>query len=177
MDAFHFCTRLDQTLLLARRAKTGGQLLEGIRSVPDSSIYFHTHRFLQAHHYLTPEPSNDFAYWTTNVLNDAQLGEKLSSIDIVQFQSIADLRHQLVDIIETHMRAATRVPDCPPGEEFYFMASRIFVMQTPYVAHSTIEFREILTRVSILSLYYHMFDAKLRLGNGENDFSRWFRSL
>jgi hypothetical protein len=29
----------------------------------------------------------------------------------------------------------------------------------------------------VASLYYHVFDAHLRLENGENDFSRWFRSL
>ena len=31
--------------------------------------------------------------------------------------------------------------------------------------------------MSINSLYYHMFDAKLRLERGENDFSAWFRGL
>jgi len=177
MDPFRFRTKLDQTLLLGRRATNTTQLLEGIRSVPEPSIYYHTHRFLQAHHFLTPEPPNDFAYWVTNVLNDAILGEKLSSIDIVQFQSIFDLRNRLAEIIETHIKSANKTPDSPPGEEFHFMASRIFIMETPYLANDASEFREILKRVTINSLYYHIFDAKLRLAGGENDFSRWFRSL
>ena len=55
------------------------------------------------------------------------------------------------------------------------MASRTFVLHTPYVARTLTEFREALKQVSINSLYYHIFDAKLRLEKGENDFSRWFR--
>ena len=82
MEPFRFCTKLDQTLLLGRRAKNIGELLEGIKAVPQSSIYYNTHRFLQAHHYLTPEPSNDFAYWITDVVNERILGEKLSSLDM-----------------------------------------------------------------------------------------------
>ena len=54
----------------------------------EGSIYYHTHRFLQAYHCLTPEPPNDFAYWITDVQNDVVLGERLSSIDTVQFQSM-----------------------------------------------------------------------------------------
>lgn len=177
MEPFRFCTKLDQTLLLGRRARNIAELLEGIRSVPLASIYYHTHRFLQAHHYLTPEPSNDFAYWITDVLNDVILGEWLSSLDIVQFQSIADLKQTLVDTIETRLNSANGLHDCPPGEEFHFMASRIFVLQTPYFANNLSEFREALKRVSIDSLYYHIFDAKLRLGSRENDFSSWFKAL
>ncbi len=177
MESFRFCTKLDQTLLLGRRAKNIAELLEGIKSVPPSSIYYHTHGFLQAHHYLSPEPSNDFAYWITDVLDDVVLGERLSSLDIVQFQSIADLKQALIDIIETRSGSAGGSRDCPPGEEFHFMASRIFVLQTPYIADTLAEFRDVLRLISIDSLYYHIYDAKLRLGSGENDFSRWFKGL
>ncbi len=177
MDEFHFCTKLDQTILLGRKARSLPELLEGIMSVPKWSIYYHTHRFLQAHHYLTPEPSNDFAYWTAGVMDDAMLGEQLSSIDIVSFKSIGDLRAALVEIIASHLKRSPRVREAAPGEEFHFMGSRLFVMQTQRVATTLSEFREILKLVSTDSLYYHMFDAKLRLENGENDFSRWFRHL
>jgi hypothetical protein len=48
-------------------------------------------------------------------------------------------------------------------------------LRTPYVATNLAGFVEVLKQISISSLYYHMFDAKLRLEKGENDFSRWFR--
>ena len=177
MNEFQFRTKLDQTLLLGIKAKNAEELLEGIRVVPKSSIYYHTHRFLQQHHYLSPEPPNDFAYWISEVVNDALLGEKLSSIDIVQFHSIGDLRKRLEELITSHLAAVENTVDCPRGEEFHFMASQTFAFSVPYVAHDLSEFRDILQRVSIASIYYHMFDATLRLEAGENDFSKWFRAL
>jgi hypothetical protein len=174
MPAFHFYTKLDQTLLLGQKAKNVPGLLEGIRIVPESSIYYHTHRFLQQHHYLSPEPPNDFAYWVTEVLNDKELGEQLSSVDTIQFESISALRKRYVVLIESYLASAEKLIDCPRGEEFHFMALRTFAMPTPYVSESLADFREMLGRVSVNAIYYHVFDAKLRLERGENDFSRWF---
>jgi hypothetical protein len=177
MEEFRFCTKLDQTILLGTTARSIPQLLEGIRVAPRSSIYYHTHRFLLAHHYLTPEPSNDFAYWVTEVLNDAPLGERLSSVNTVGFHNITDLQQHFVELIEQHTDSERRARQCPSGQEFHFMASRLFVLQTPLVAHTLGEFSEFLNRISVASLYYHIFDARLRLENGENDFSQWFRAL
>jgi len=55
------------------------------------------------------------------------------------------------------------------------MASRTFVLPTSFVAHDLAQFREMLGAISLESLYYHIFDARLRLGREENDFSRWLR--
>ncbi len=175
MEAFHFFTKLDQILLLGLRAKTIEDLLTGIRSVPDASIYFHTHRFLQQHHFLSPEPPNDFAYWVTNVLGDDVLGEGLWSVDTVRFDSIAALREKLIDLLESHLASTERRSECVAGDEFHFMACKTFVLPTGHSARTLGEFAEVVSKVSINSVYFHMFDAKLRLRSGENDFSRWFR--
>lgn len=175
MSTFTFYTKLDQTLLLGVKARNVQGLLEGIRSVPDPSIYHHTHRFLQQHHYLSPEPPNDFAYWVTDVMGDDALGEQLSSVDIVKFQSIGELRNAFVGILENHLETTERVTMCAAGEAFRFMASRLFVLSTGLTASTLREFLDILARVSVTSLYYHVFDARLRLGHGGNDFSAWFR--
>ena len=173
MLPFAFHTKLEQTLLLGRKARNLRTLTDGIREVPDASIYHHTHRFLLQHHYLSPEPPNDFAYWVTEVLNDKILGERLSSIDIIQFESIGALRGRLLQVLEDHAAATERIVDAPRGEEFHFMASRVFVLPTSFVVSSLTGFRESLERITINSIYYHMFDARLRLGRGDNDFSRW----
>jgi hypothetical protein len=177
ISPFVFSTKFDQTILLGRKAASAEELLEGIREVPGSSIYFHTHKFLQQHHYLSPEPPNDFAYWISNVLNEQALGEILSSVDIVQFKQISDLREAFIRILEDRMKQPGRTAEAPPGEEFYFMGSRTFVVATPHRAASLKEFVEGLKAVSIHSLYYHVFDARLRLEREENDFSLWFRKL
>lgn len=177
MSEFRFHTKLDQTILLGRRARNIKELLEGIESVPGSSIYYHTHRFLQQHHYLSPEPPNDFAYWVNEVLGDAALGEKLSSVDIIQFHSIQDLRNTLVATVAEYVKSMEKISDCQPGQEFHFMSCRTFVLPTAYTASTLEEFKDVLDRVSINSIYFHMFDARLRLDQEENDFSRWFLDL
>jgi hypothetical protein len=174
---FHFFTKLDQTLLLGIKARNVQGLLEGVRHVPDSSIYFHTHRFLQQHHFLSPEPPNDFAYWVTDVMGDDALGEQLSSVDLIQFSSIAELRARFISILESYTESLERITMSSAGEEFQFMASRLFVLPTGLVAHSLGEFLEMLRVVSVSSLYYHIFDARLRFGREQNDFSEWFATI
>lgn len=175
MTEFRFRTKLDQTLLLGVKARNVRELLEGLLTVPDSSIYYHTHRYLHQHHYLSPEPPNDFAYWISEVLNDARLAEEISGIDVVQFGSLGEVRDAFAAALQARLEAHDQVRSCPPGGEFHFMAGRIFVLDTPHRARDLAEFLSVLRLVSINSLYYHVFDAKLRLGKGENDFSRWFR--
>jgi len=175
MEAFHFFAKLDQTLLLGLRATTIQELLTGIRSVPDASIYFHTHRFLQQHHFLSPEPPNDFAYWVTNVMGDDALAELLWSVDPVRFDGISGLREKLIGVLESYLDSTERRIECAAGEEFYFMACKTFVLPTGHSARTLGEFAELVGKVSINSVYFHVFDAKMRLKSGENDFSRWFR--
>lgn len=177
MSEFSFHTKVDQTILLGLKARNLSELLAGMQIVPESSIYYHTHRYLRQHHFLSPEPPNDFAYWITEVLNEESLAERISSVDIIQFHSLEELRSAFIDILQTHLEGTERMPSAPPGQEFHFMASRTFVLRTPYVARDLTDFAAQLRQVSIGSLYYHIFEAKLRLEKGENDFSLWFRDL
>lgn len=177
MSEFRFHSKLDLTILLGKKAQNARQLLEGLRTVPDSSIYYHTHRFLHQHHYMTPQAPNDMAQWVINSLNNDILGEQLSSVDVVQFDTIEEVRQRFIEVIEGHVAANGNKLESPPGEEFYFLACQTFVFPTPYVVDNLKEFLSVLERVTINSLYHHMFDARLRLGRGENDFSAWFRGL
>jgi len=57
------------------------------------------------------------------------------------------------------------------------MGCKTFVLPTPYFAHNLKEFIEILNKISINSLYFHMFEARMRLKRDENDFANWFRNM
>jgi hypothetical protein len=61
------------------------------------------------------------------------------------------------------------------GREFHFMKSVIFILPTPYFAHDLREFVETLRKISIGSLYYHVFESRLRTKRGLNDFTIWMR--
>lgn len=172
-EPFEFLSRLNLTLLTGRRARDLAELAENLRSVPGSVIYHHTHHFLVQHQFLSPEPPNDFAYWVSNILLEERLGEELAAIDILRFGSIRDLRDALVSVIQNYLDRTSEVRAAPPGMEFHFMRSVSFVLPTGMRALDLGEFRDGLQHVSLSSISYHMYDARLRLELGDNDFSRW----
>ncbi|MEK7813682.1 MAG: DUF5752 family protein [Candidatus Desantisbacteria bacterium] len=177
MNPFYFYTRFHLVKLLGLVAKNPIELLEGIRKVPASSIYYHTHRFIQQHHYLSPEPPNDFAYWLTAILNLEKLGERIASINVIDFKKLNDLRSAFIRILTDYLTEEKRMIDCPEGEEFHFTSCMTAILPTPYVASNLSEFVEILEKISINSLYFHIFEAPMRLEKGENDFSAWLRGI
>jgi len=176
-NPFHFYTQFHLVKLTGIKAKNPVELLSGIKSVPASSIYYHTHRFLQQHHYLSPEPPNDFAYWLTNILNLRELGERFAVVNTVRFGNMDELRDEFLKILTENNSKTNNVTNCPEGYEFHFMSCVTFVIPTSNIAEDSKEFVEILKKVSINSIYFHIFDARMRLQRDENDFAAWFKSL
>lgn len=174
---FRFCTRLTLPEVTGRKAFSVTELLEGIKAADDAVIYHHTHRFLKQAHHLVPEGANDFAYWVTNTVQADRLGEELTSIDIVQYHSLADIRDAFVKMLERHI-AENPGPQrtVAPGREFHFMRSIRFSVPTDCEATDYRTFIECLREVSASSLYLHVFEARLRPPYGVDDFSHWFRT-
>jgi hypothetical protein len=170
---FHFYTRQNLTYLTTKKAANLRELLEGLKEVSAASIYHHTHRFLQQHEFLSPEPPNDFAYWTSHVLQDEELGERIASIDFLQIRTLEDIRTKLIEVLEEFATSSLSQRTAPSGLEFRFMEAQTFVSQTQYVARTLQEFGEGLRNVSIRSIYYHMFETRLLDGPGIMDFSTW----
>lgn len=177
-EPFEFCTRLHLTALTGQKASNIQEFLDLIREVPGSCIYHHTHRFLQQHQNLSPEPPNDFAFWLINALNENVLAEKLASIDTVQFPSIRELREKIISTIENYIKSNPRCLKkfAIENEEFYFMKSLSFVVKTPHLAYSLSDFKKVLKKITIDSIYFHIFESRLRLNKGTNDFSYWFET-
>jgi len=174
-EPFRFCTRLHLSELTGLKAATLGELLKLIKEVPDACIYNHTHRFLQQHQYLSPEPTNDFAYWVTEVFGERELGERLLRIDTVQYSSLNQLRKRIALIIEAYLKKnfLARLKLAKREEEFHFIKSISFIIPTDYLVYDLSEFKEVLKKVSIDSVYFHVFEARLRLGRKTSDFSDW----
>lgn len=175
VEPFRFFTRLNLTELTGLRAVNIVELLELAKTVPGSCIYHHTHRFLLQHQYLSPEPPNDFAYWIREVLGEDELAERLDSIDTIQFTTIHDLREKIVSTIENYIKKnpVSEKKFASGGEEFHFFKSISFILPTNYVANNLQEFSETLKKITIDSIYYHIFEARLRLEKKTNDFSYW----
>ena len=172
-EPFRFCSHLHLHELTGLRAATLKELVDNLKGAPDSVLYYHTHNFLEEQQYLTPPPPNDFAPWVSDVLGDEILGEKLASIDTVAFPTLASLKTRIVNVIEEHLAQTTEFRRAAPGREFHFLKTLSVVTSTNYVAHDLREFVEVLRRIPAGSLYFHMFESRLRLSKGMNDFSIW----
>lgn len=174
---FQFYTHLHLTVMTGQKVHDLAELVEMLKTSPGSVIYHHTHRFLKQHQYLSPEPPNDFAYWVTNVLQEDRLGEQLAAVDIIQFSSLRLLREQLIHIIETHLKLSKNLRTASEGDEMHVMKTKTFVLPVPCAAHDLESFLAGMKTVSINSIYFHMFEARLRLEKGTNDFSLWLEQV
>lgn len=173
---FYFSTHMDLTELTGLRARDLGELVAHLKTVPGAVIYHHTHRFIRQHQYLSPTPPNDFARWVSEAMQEPQLAEQLAAIDTVRFSSIRALREKIVEIVESYLAQKPASAAAPAGSEFHFMKSVSFVVPTPHSARDLGEFRDALTKVSAYAIYHHVFEARLRLEDGVNDFSRWLET-
>ncbi len=155
------------------KATTLMELLEAIRTCPESSIFQHTFQTLAEHHFISSGFSNDFSHWAFASCNEVELAERLAAIDVREFTSIAALRERLIHVIESYLQKNPRAAARAAMEPFYLMASDLVVVPTPYVARNLEEFADGLRKVSIHAIYYHFIDARLRLKLNSNDFSVW----
>jgi len=170
---FRFFTRLTLTRLTGWRAADLAEMLEHLRKAPGSVVFHHTHHFLVQHQHLSPEPPNDFAFWVTNVLQEDQLGERLAAIDTIQFPSLHELRDRIIAVIEEYLETRQALRTAPQGEEFHFMDAVSFTLPTRHQATTLVEFGQELGRVGYATISYHLFEARLRVGADDNDFSCW----
>ncbi|MDH4269941.1 MAG: DUF5752 family protein [Dehalococcoidia bacterium] len=172
-EPFQFSTRLDLKELTGLNARNLSQLVSRLNEVPDAVVYYHTHSFVEEYQFLTPEPTNDFALWVQDALGYDILAERLASIDTFEFPTIGALRQMIIGVVQDFLAQTSNEREAPLGNEFHFIKSISVVLLTPYVAHNLREFVGILRRISIGSFYFHIFEAKLRLQRGTNDFSLW----
>jgi len=170
---FYFNTSAHLLRITRYKASTLTELLQGLRECPEDSIFQHTFRTLQEHHFLRAGFSNDFAHWVLTDCNEPGLAEALAGVDVREFTSVAGLRARFIEILEKHAQenpeALTRVAD----ETFYFCASDSVVMPTSFQAHSLYEFTEGIRGVSVHSIHHHFIEARLRIKLMSNDFSQW----
>jgi len=171
---FHFCTRLNLRELTGLKARNLKELVEIIKSIPGSSIFHHTHIFLEQNVSLSPEHPNDFSRWVAENLGEHKLAEELGSIDLIEYSSIRELRERIITVIEKNLfEREESLRQAPKGREFEFVKSHSFILPTPYRTRNLWHFTKILEKISIQSIYFHVIEARLRLEKGVNDFSNW----
>jgi len=173
--AFYFNSSAHLLRITAFKADTLNEFLADLKACPEDSIFQHTFRTLQEHHFIREGFSNDFAQWILTDCNQPALAEQLASVDVRDFTSIRDLREQFVELVGEHLESYPADADQPARKTFYFCASDIVVIPTKFVARTLAEFAHGLKSVSIHSIHHHFIEARLRLQLLSNDFSEWLR--
>src|SRR5712691_3655118 len=109
---FYFNTSEHLLRIGRQRASNLAELLQALQTVPDDSIFQHTFRTLQEHHFIRQGFSNDFAHWSLFACHEPILAEQLASVDVRDFTSIEGLRRQMVEMVDEflkeHPRAGSR---------------------------------------------------------------------
>jgi small-conductance mechanosensitive channel len=172
-EPFYFNTQTHMAELTGLKASNLKELVEAVKKAPDSAIYYHTHHFLQEHQYLVPELSNDFSRWVKEALEKDTLSENLANLNIFELRSLSAFKEKLVTIVEEYLQHDHYQREAAKGREFYFLESVSVILPTSYIAHDLRELVESLRKISPASLYFHMFESRLRLEGELNDFAVW----
>ncbi len=168
---FYFNTSEHLLRISREKANNLSELSESLQRCPAASVFQHTFRTLQEHHFIRQGFSNDFAHWALSACNEPALAERLAGVDVRDFTSLEDLRQTLVGILEEYRRRN------PMGgiahEPFYFCVADIVILPTAFAPDTLRGFIDGLRQVSIHSIHHHFIEARLRLKLMSNDFSQW----
>jgi hypothetical protein len=170
---FYFNTSAHLQRIGRERATTLLELVQALRTCSEDSIFQHTFRTLEEHHFIREGFSNDFAHWAFSACNETGLAERLASVDVREFTSVESVRDRVVHIVDAYIKNNARSGERVAREPFYFCASDTVVLPTPFVADNVDEFIDGLKRVSVHSIHHHFIEARLRLKLTSNDFSQW----
>jgi hypothetical protein len=170
---FYFNTSENLIRIGRQKATNVSELWQALQTCPDDSIFQHTFRTLQEHHFIRQGFSNDFAHWCLSACNEPVLAEQLASVDVREFTAIEGLRRRMVGIVDAFLQQHPQSGAKPAHESFYFCASSIVVLPAQFAPDTLRGFVSGLRQVSVHSIHHHFIEARLRLHRMSNDFSTW----
>jgi hypothetical protein len=135
------------------------------------------------HHHLREVPlrftftfwdyPNDFAIWAASALENRALAERLAVLDAFHERDLEVLRERVLDAIEVTLGEEGSTFPVAPGQEFHFSSSVAVELALGVEASNLPELIARLREVPATSLYYHLFEGRLRTPLGWDDISLW----
>ncbi len=165
------------TLAVGVKAQSLREFRDGVLKVHQDSLYHHFWGRLLQPQFDEPEFNNDFASWIRHGLHEKELAERLAVVDPTHFQSMEDLRSEIVEIIEERLDESEFVPYSRSDQQFYFLRSQIIILDTGRQVKSPEELKDAVPSMSTSSIFYHFVDSRRRNPNGADDFSHWLSGL
>jgi len=175
-EAFQFIGCVELRQALDHRARDERELLDRLEEVPAGSVFYHTHGYFLRHRPITTAYGNDFAAWAAVQVRDQVLAERLAVINPFEMGNMEALREELLSVIHDHLLHLSSVPRVELGEVFHFQQSHIVEVPLGPAASTLAEFRAGLAEVDSSAIYFHMVEARTRLGRRSGDFAEWIRS-
>lgn len=165
------------TLATGKRAINLRELRDRITEVEESSLYYHFYENLLRPSFDDPRYRNDFSLWARRCLHEPELAEKLVVIDPMKCRDLAELRQQLLDVVEDYLADREYVPWAKNHQEFYFLTSRVVVFDTGVRWETVEELAEKIGSISTGSVFYHFIEARRRPPINHDDFTAWLASF
>jgi len=135
------------------------------------------------HHHLRETPlrfaftlwdyPNDFALWAADALENRALAERFAVLDPFHESNLELLRENILDAVDDALGELHSHFPVPPGQEFYFANSVAMKFDLDVTAADLDELVGALERVPASSIYYHLYEARLRTDAGSDDLSNW----
>lgn len=107
------------------------------------------------------------------VLQDWPVAERLALMHPTEFPSVRALREHILQVIDDRLREGEPPAPAPPGREFHFSQSISVIYPAGYVARTLDELCEGIRRASGRTLFFHLIEARLRIGRRTTDLSSW----
>ena len=156
-----------------KKARNLKELRDIVAVVSAGSIFHHTYQYFMRERFL--EYTNDFAQWAGEGLEERALAEELSNIDPYEFRDTEEVRKRLLDIIGGYLERFPDPRDAMAGDEFYFNETVTIIYPAGIRAENLAEFLIAIRFIDVNAVYYHFYDARVRLGT--DDFSAWFERV
>ena len=157
-----------------RKARDLRELRDVLAAVSDQSIYHHTCEYFVKE--MGVEYTNDFAHWAGEFLEERSLAEQLSTVDPFDYRDNPDVRSALLARIDAYLVQSPSPRAVWPGDEFCFNEAVSVIFPAGIRVRNLAEFLLAIKYIEPAAIYYHFYEARMRLGGGRDDFSEWLES-
>jgi hypothetical protein len=170
-QSFDFRACISVLKSTGKKAENLRELRDIITVVSEDCLFHHTYQYFLKGHIL--EYTSDFAHWAGESLEERALAERLANIDPYDLGSIDAVRRVLVSVIDDYLVHFPEPREAMAGDEFFFNETVTLIFPVGVRARNLAEFLAAIKYVDAASIYYHFFEARMRLGSGKDDFSSW----
>jgi len=149
------------------------ELRERIRFCSVDCLFHHFCETVVRPGFDYPEFRNDFAVWAARHLSDLTLAERLGAINPYRFQTLEQVREQVLELIDDRLAEVPHAGHLPAKEEFRFMSASTVVFETGTTLERPEDLVSHIATMSYGSVYYHFVEARRRTEGMLDDFSAW----